>query len=79
MRHTHLLRSTIDGTRRWGALGLFRASRCMLRGALRFHRRHLISHGGLRVALSGANLLQRSAATLLFGLKHARDRATGRD
>ena len=69
VRDISLLRSTIAGTRRLGALSLFRASRCMLRGGISSYGHNVISRGGMRIALSGASLLERVAVVLLFGLK----------
>ena len=67
MRHMSLLRSAIAGTRRLGALGLFKASRCLLRGGISSYQHKMISRGGMRIALSGASLLERGAVILLFG------------
>jgi hypothetical protein len=41
----------------------------MLRGGMSSYRHNAISRGGMRIALSGASLLERGAVVLLFGLK----------
>ena len=66
MRHMSLLRSAIAGTRRLGALGLFKASRCLLRGGISSYQHKMISRGGMRIALSGASLLERSGHSAVW-------------
>jgi hypothetical protein len=41
----------------------------MLRGGISSYGHNVISRGGMRIALSGASLLERVAVVLLFGLK----------
>lgn len=64
---------TFDHARRYSALGLFRLANYILRKGFDLYRRRHISRVDLRVVLSIARLLERSALVVMFGLKTDRD------
>jgi hypothetical protein len=72
MDETRILGSMIAGTRRWGALGLFRLARCVLRGAIGLGKRPMIPRVSVQAALSVGGLLEKSAAVLLLGPRRSR-------
>ena len=77
MRGTRPLRSAVP-RRGAGGAGLFRLASRLLRNSLRVYRRHVISQGGLRIAMSGALLLERMGAVLVFGFRRPDDPAAKR-
>ena len=64
---------TFDHARRYSALGLLRSANGILRNGFDLYRRRHISRVGLRVVLSIARLLERSALLVMFGPKTGRD------
>jgi len=73
-RHRSGASRTIPGdalynARRLGALGLVRLASCVLRAAIGLYKRQLISHGGVRLAVSMTGRLEKPALALLLGPK----------
>jgi hypothetical protein len=67
--------SVFRDMRHRGALGLFRLASTILRRATNRYQRRRIARGHLRVALSTARLLERSAGALLLGLRQGQDQS----
>jgi hypothetical protein len=70
-----LAQSVLDPMRRRGALGLFRLASSILRRATHLYQRRRIARSHLRVALSTARLLERSASALLLGSRRRQDQS----
>jgi hypothetical protein len=62
-----VIKTAIEGARRWGAIGMFRLASCILRYATMLHRQRKISYSGLLTVLSGTRLLERLGALLALG------------
>jgi hypothetical protein len=62
-----VIKTAIEGARRWGAIGIFRLASCILRYATMLHRQRKISYSGLLTVLSGTRLLERLGALLALG------------
>src|SRR5260370_32336800 len=62
-----VINAAIASARRWGAIGVFRLARRILRCASTLHRQRRIYNKGLRTFLSGTRLLYWFVALLALG------------
>jgi hypothetical protein len=74
-----VIRASIAGARRWGAIGLFRLASSILRYAMILHRQRRISRRGLQNALSATRLLERVGALLALGRRWRKRREVEKD
>jgi hypothetical protein len=74
-----VIRASIAGARRWGAIGLFRLASSILRYAMILHRQRRISPNGLRNVLSGTRLLERLGALLALGRRRRKRQEVEKD
>jgi hypothetical protein len=59
--------TTLNRSRRWGAIVLLRLASAILRGATALYQRRVISGAELRTALSMARCIERAGAKLVLG------------